>query len=300
LLNSITRLLSLLALAGGFLLTALLVIPHALTFPGAFAPDGLLGAGLQTTPWLNEFWFLGLPSAVIRLRVPEELETRIARHNRLCRSHDGHGRIRVDLGQADREEGSVDLSEAALGALRTLKGKFELTDHGIAASAELASALPPVVGHRGQLQEVITNLLHNAMESMTTIQPDRRVPKVRTKLDGGNPIVVEVRDSGPGIDPKHLDRITEYLMRSSRRSRAGRDWRYAARLSNAMAVNSPRRRTAKTGRYSKSFCRQSPERERRNLHCIRLIDLGINRRAPPGPTGAVDAKPKPVSVVLKH
>ena len=50
--------------------TAFLVIPHALTFPGVFAPDGLLGAGLQTTPWLNEFWFLGLPSAVIvgRLR----------------------------------------------------------------------------------------------------------------------------------------------------------------------------------------------------------------------------------------
>jgi Membrane-associated sensor, integral membrane domain len=52
---SITRSPSLLALAGGFLLTAFLVIPHALTFPGAFAPDGLLGAGLQTTPWLNEF-----------------------------------------------------------------------------------------------------------------------------------------------------------------------------------------------------------------------------------------------------
>jgi signal transduction histidine kinase len=62
---SITRSPSLLALAGGFLLTAFLVIPHALTFPGAFAPDGLLGAGLQTTPWLNEFWFLGLPFAVI-------------------------------------------------------------------------------------------------------------------------------------------------------------------------------------------------------------------------------------------
>src|SRR5215471_8568742 len=62
---SIMRSPSLLALAGGFLLTAFLVIPHALTFPGAFAPDGLLGANLQTTPWLNEFWFLGLPSAVI-------------------------------------------------------------------------------------------------------------------------------------------------------------------------------------------------------------------------------------------
>src|SRR5215831_15214222 len=62
---SIIRSPSLLALAGGFLLTAFLVIPHALTFPGAFAPDGLLGAGLQTTPWLNEFWFLGLPCAII-------------------------------------------------------------------------------------------------------------------------------------------------------------------------------------------------------------------------------------------
>jgi hypothetical protein len=49
---SIMRSQSLLALAGGFLLTALLLIPHALTFPGAFAPNGLLGAGLQTTPWL--------------------------------------------------------------------------------------------------------------------------------------------------------------------------------------------------------------------------------------------------------
>jgi signal transduction histidine kinase len=62
---SILRAPSLLALAAGFLFTALLVIPHALTFPGAFAPNGLLGAGLQTSPWINEFWFLGLPSAVI-------------------------------------------------------------------------------------------------------------------------------------------------------------------------------------------------------------------------------------------
>jgi hypothetical protein len=62
---SIMRSPSLLALASGFLLTAFLVIPHALSFPGAFAPNGLFGAGLQTTPWLNEFWFLGLPFAVI-------------------------------------------------------------------------------------------------------------------------------------------------------------------------------------------------------------------------------------------
>lgn len=62
---SITRIPSLLALAAGFLFTAFLIVPHALTLPGAFAPDGLLGAGLQTPAWLNELWHLGLPTAVI-------------------------------------------------------------------------------------------------------------------------------------------------------------------------------------------------------------------------------------------
>jgi signal transduction histidine kinase len=39
-------------LASGFLFAALLLVPHALTFPGAFAPDGLLGAGVNTTAWV--------------------------------------------------------------------------------------------------------------------------------------------------------------------------------------------------------------------------------------------------------
>ena len=55
----------LLLLAGGFLFDALIVIPHALTFPGAFAPHGLLDAGLQTTAWLFIVWHFGLPASVI-------------------------------------------------------------------------------------------------------------------------------------------------------------------------------------------------------------------------------------------
>ena len=55
----------LLLLAGGFLFNALIVVPHALTFPGAFAPSGFLGAGLQTTAWLFIFWHFGLPASVI-------------------------------------------------------------------------------------------------------------------------------------------------------------------------------------------------------------------------------------------
>lgn len=54
-----------LALASGYLFTSLIVIPHVLTFPGAFSPTGLLGAGPQTTGWLYVFWHLGPPVAIL-------------------------------------------------------------------------------------------------------------------------------------------------------------------------------------------------------------------------------------------
>ena len=56
---------ALLALASGYLFTALIVIPHVLTFPGAFSPTGLLGAGLQSTAWLYIFWHVGFPFALL-------------------------------------------------------------------------------------------------------------------------------------------------------------------------------------------------------------------------------------------
>jgi signal transduction histidine kinase len=52
-------------LASGYLPTGLIVIPHALTFPGAFAPTGLLGGGVQSTAWLYHLWKVSLPVAVI-------------------------------------------------------------------------------------------------------------------------------------------------------------------------------------------------------------------------------------------
>jgi signal transduction histidine kinase len=61
----IVRRWALLALANGYLFTALIVIPHVLTFPALFAPTGLLGAGLQSTVWLYIFWHAGSPLAVI-------------------------------------------------------------------------------------------------------------------------------------------------------------------------------------------------------------------------------------------
>jgi signal transduction histidine kinase len=56
---------ALLVLAAGYEFTALMAVPHALSFPRLFAPDGLIGAGPQTTAWLYMIWHAGFPLAVI-------------------------------------------------------------------------------------------------------------------------------------------------------------------------------------------------------------------------------------------
>ena len=62
---SILRSRALLVLACGYLFTAGMVAAHALSFPGLFAPGGLMGSGPQTTAWLFMFWHAGFPIAVI-------------------------------------------------------------------------------------------------------------------------------------------------------------------------------------------------------------------------------------------
>jgi hypothetical protein len=56
---------ALLALASGYLFTALIVIPHALSFPGAFPPTENIGGGIQTTIRLYLIWHLALPATLL-------------------------------------------------------------------------------------------------------------------------------------------------------------------------------------------------------------------------------------------
>jgi hypothetical protein len=62
---SILRTRALLVLSSGYLFTALIVVPWMLTFPGVFAPSGLLGAGLHSTSWVYIVWHAGFPAFVI-------------------------------------------------------------------------------------------------------------------------------------------------------------------------------------------------------------------------------------------
>ncbi len=56
---------ALLVLASGYVFTAVITAAHALTFPGLFAPTGLLGAGPQSTAWIYMFWHAGFPLFVL-------------------------------------------------------------------------------------------------------------------------------------------------------------------------------------------------------------------------------------------
>ncbi len=113
--------------------------------------------------------------------------------------------IRALFRKADQARELIDASEITREALQSLLG--ELKDHSVTTYTELASELPLVQGHRNQLQQVIVNLVHNAIEAMDTTTDRSRTLQVKTGLYGRDAIIVAVEDSGPGIDPKHLDNI---------------------------------------------------------------------------------------------
>jgi signal transduction histidine kinase len=113
--------------------------------------------------------------------------------------------IRTLFGKGDGGHEPVDLNELVRGVLDSLHG--ELEDHGITSGVELSADVPPVMGHKGQLQEVLINLVNNAIEAMQADANGRRALRVRTARQGESKVLVAVEDSGPGIDPAQVDNI---------------------------------------------------------------------------------------------
>jgi C4-dicarboxylate-specific signal transduction histidine kinase len=112
--------------------------------------------------------------------------------------------IRNLFGRGDQTQERIDVNETVLAALRTMRWTFD--EHGVSVRTDLKPDAPHVVGQRGQLQEVIINVLQNAVEAMAAIKDDRRLLTVRTRRDGDKTIV-EVEDTGPGIDAQTLDKV---------------------------------------------------------------------------------------------
>ncbi len=112
--------------------------------------------------------------------------------------------IRALFGKADEGHKPFNINKLARDVLQTLRD--ELNEHGVTTHAALQSDLPHITGHRGQLQEVFINLVRNAIEAMDTMKDGQRTLQVTAKRQGDD-VVVQVEDSGPGIDPRQMDSI---------------------------------------------------------------------------------------------
>jgi GAF domain-containing protein len=142
-------------------------------------------------------------------RSPPDLEEVQSALNRMVsgshRASDVLESVRTLFKRADLEPHPVDLNDIARTALHALSE--ELTNHGITTRTELAPELPLVPGHSGQLQEVILNLVQNAIDAMDSVSSQTRVLRVSTESHGSETIAVSVQDSGPGIDPEKISTI---------------------------------------------------------------------------------------------
>jgi PAS domain S-box-containing protein len=84
----------------------------------------------------------------------------------------------------------------------------EALKNGVSVQTHL-EGLPLVQGDRVQLQQVVLNLILNAVEAMSLVDGARRELSISTERRGTGEVLVAVRDSGPGIDPEHLERVFE-------------------------------------------------------------------------------------------
>jgi C4-dicarboxylate-specific signal transduction histidine kinase len=85
--------------------------------------------------------------------------------------------------------------------------QHEVQSHGLAVTHHLGPAAPKVLGDRTQLQQVFVNLTVNAIQAMTQAETTRRTLVIRTTPVDPHTLCCTVEDSGPGINPEHLDHL---------------------------------------------------------------------------------------------
>jgi signal transduction histidine kinase len=113
--------------------------------------------------------------------------------------------FRVLFRKSGSEQVPIDANTLVIESLEALRR--ELNDHLVIIKAHLAPGLPIITGHKGLLQEVILNLVQNAIDAMATVTDRDRLLWVETARQGAEAIVISVEDNGPGIDHKRISDI---------------------------------------------------------------------------------------------
>jgi PAS domain S-box-containing protein len=124
---------------------------------------------------------------------------------------DGHraseviGSIRAMFKSGQRENAYYDVNALIREVLALVDG--ELETNKVVAQVELSEGIPKILADRVQLQQVVLNLMMNAIEAMGSVQNGARILGVNSELRDARDILITVKDSGPGIDPQNIDRI---------------------------------------------------------------------------------------------
>src|SRR4029077_2237364 len=116
-------------------------------------------------------------------------------------------RIRDQIRKAPPRKDHFDLNAAideVIGLARSA-----IIRNGVSVQTRLADQLLPVHGDRVQLQQVVLNLILNAVEAMGSVEAGAREFLISTEHSQTGGALVAVRDSGPGIVPESLERVFE-------------------------------------------------------------------------------------------
>jgi len=141
-------------------------------------------------------------------QVPDLEEARAA-VERIIR--DGHRasevirRIRALAKKADPQTAWLDINDVIHEVVALVLS--EVRRHRVSLRMELSTALPPLLGDRVQLQQVILNLMINGIEAMSSVADRPRELLIRSGTQGSPGIFVAVRDSGIGLDPHNIARL---------------------------------------------------------------------------------------------
>jgi signal transduction histidine kinase len=115
-------------------------------------------------------------------------------------------RIREQIKKAPSRKAPCDLN-AAINEVIVLV-RSAIVQNGVSVQSRLAEGLPPIHGDRVQLQQVVLNLILNAVEAMGSSEVGARELLISSEQDCTG-VRVAVCDSGPGIDAAHLERVFE-------------------------------------------------------------------------------------------
>ena len=116
-------------------------------------------------------------------------------------------RMRDHIKKAPPRKEPVDVNEAINEVIGMVQSA--IAKNHVSVRTCLADGLIPIQGDRVQLQQVVVNLILNAVEAMSTVENGARALSISTEPCETGGVQVAVSDSGPGIDPAHLQRIFE-------------------------------------------------------------------------------------------